>query len=49
VARIRFYQAPVLQPIAQLALGWEFGAAPAAPAPELSLRQPLSDVREAAR
>jgi hypothetical protein len=47
--RIRFYRAEVLQPIAQLALGWEFGASPATLGPEPASRPETNDVREAAR
>jgi hypothetical protein len=47
--RVRFYQAEPFQPLAQLGLGWEFGAAPATSAPEPAFRPAESDVREAAR
>jgi hypothetical protein len=47
--RVRFYQPELFQPLAQLGLGWEFGAAPPSSAPEPPLRPEPSDVREASR
>lgn len=47
--RVRFYQPELFQPIAQLGLGWEFGASASASAPEPAFRHEPSDVREAAR
>jgi hypothetical protein len=47
--RVRFYQPELLQPIVQLALGWEFGAASAAPALQPAIPRDPNDAREAAR
>jgi hypothetical protein len=47
--RVRFYQAELFQPVAQLALGWEFGASPDSSTPEPARRHEPSDVREASR
>jgi hypothetical protein len=47
--RVRFYQPELFQPIAQLGLGWEFGAAPFTSAPEPAFRHQPGDEREASR
>ena len=49
VARhVRFYQPELFEPLAQLGLGWEFGAS-GAPPPDPAPRREASDLREAAR